>query len=131
VVDTPDFRTVPGPSGRVRDIALQSDGRIVVVAEGVLEMNNQTVAEGFLVVRFNADGTVDSGFGNSALQAPARSPRTFEYSVRAADHSRVTCSATPATTISRSTLRFRLVSSSAALGSMAAEGATPVTSRGQ
>jgi uncharacterized delta-60 repeat protein len=55
-------KVVSSPSGAVRDLALQPDGKIIAggIADGLHH-------EEFGVVRYNANGTVDTSFGNSGL----------------------------------------------------------------
>ncbi|HWA12369.1 MAG TPA: DUF4347 domain-containing protein, partial [Burkholderiales bacterium] len=67
---TADFST----NDQARGIALQADGRILVAGEGY----NGGAAQEFLVARFNADGTPDTGFGDAghAFTAFGPSPST-------------------------------------------------------
>lgn len=54
-VATYDFDGFPD---RARAVALQQDGKIVVVGE-----SNENSAQNFGLVRYNSDGTLDAGFG--------------------------------------------------------------------
>jgi uncharacterized delta-60 repeat protein len=51
----------------IQAVALQTDGRILLV--GSTSVTGQIVATNFLVVRLNADGSLDSTFGNSGKVA--------------------------------------------------------------
>jgi uncharacterized delta-60 repeat protein len=68
----------------IYDIALQSDGKIVAV--GQFYQGGQTT---FLVIRYNADGTLDSSFGNVGivmtdffLTVKSRTPSCFSLMVK-------------------------------------------------
>jgi uncharacterized delta-60 repeat protein len=54
----------PGQDGFITDIALQSDGKIVVV--GTLEASNSFVSD-FALARYDSDGSLDATFGAGGL----------------------------------------------------------------
>ena len=62
VVTTP-VGNAPG-YGRFSDVDIQSDGKIVVAGEAQYAPGNRT---GSLVVRYNADGTLDNTFGTNGI----------------------------------------------------------------
>ena len=51
------------------DVAIQSDGRIVVVGQGVSGRNAPTIGGGadFVVIRYNSDGSPDTSFGGGGV----------------------------------------------------------------
>ncbi|MEV6331143.1 calcium-binding protein [Streptomyces sp. NPDC051909] len=55
----------PGDGGQANALALQSNGRIVVA--GLADDPNSAEANDFGVARFNADGTVDTGFAGDGF----------------------------------------------------------------
>jgi uncharacterized delta-60 repeat protein len=56
--------TVPLPSSEATDLLIQADGKIVASGEGG---TNPTGGRGFVVARFNLDGTPDASFNNSGV----------------------------------------------------------------
>jgi len=59
--------TFPGSLGQdyANDVAIQADGRIVVVGESTSAAGSTD--SDFAIVRYNSDGTLDNSFGNSGL----------------------------------------------------------------
>ncbi len=56
---------VQSATGTPPVVAVQADGKVVVAFEG----STESVSSGLLLVRFNPDGTLDSGFGSSGVAA--------------------------------------------------------------
>ena len=52
---------------QVNAIAVQSDGKIILAGYARADINSPTSPEQFAVVRLNADGSLDVGFGNSGI----------------------------------------------------------------
>ena len=65
-----------GPIGFMRNIALQSDGKIVAVGSPDLGSNN------FFLARYNSDGTLDSSFGeNGTVLTDVGGQSSFAFDV--------------------------------------------------
>lgn len=60
-------------------IALQPDGKIIVV--GQAEPTRQTLISDFFIVRYNTDGSLDTGFGNNGILLIDRSETDVLYDV--------------------------------------------------
>src|SRR5262249_31394343 len=66
-VTTDRGRTAPNPLKKTADnVTVQSDGKILVQANGVDTANNN--AKSTVLVRYNADGTLDTAFGTNGVQ---------------------------------------------------------------
>src|SRR2546423_1978302 len=67
--------TAPGTSNTIYGVRVQSDGKIVAAGQ-----SNSGVTSRIGVARYNADGSLDSGFGSSGTvvttSAPAQPPPT-------------------------------------------------------
>jgi uncharacterized delta-60 repeat protein len=70
IVEMPAAATQPG----IHSVVLQPDGRILVAGEGKADVTSSKPNRDMLVVRYLADGTPDSGFGDggSALVSMGR-----------------------------------------------------------
>lgn len=64
---------LPGSTGGThRDVALQADGKIVAVGQAVIGGSSTWV-----VVRYNTDGSLDTGFGTGGVVTTEFGPQTF------------------------------------------------------
>src|SRR5262249_48644887 len=61
-------------SGRAFAVAIQSDGKIVIAGDAPIASSQSDFAD-LLVARFNANGTLDAGFGNAGR-------RTLDVGIR-------------------------------------------------
>ena len=62
-IATYDFNGSPSntDNDQARDVAVQADGKIVMVGYAYVTSSNNALA----IMRFNADGTIDTTFGNN------------------------------------------------------------------
>ena len=59
--------TIDGFDAQINDVALQSDGKIVVVGTAQVERDDESTDYDLLLIRFNADGTLDTTFGDGGI----------------------------------------------------------------